>query len=263
MYAFGLQKGIKMVIISILKMGDNMDFEWTELGIVVLRGLISLITLFLITKLLGKKQVSQLSLFDYVIGISIGNFAAEITINLDASLIYGVVAVLEFGIIAYLISIGTMKSIVLRRFFMGIPTVLIDKGQILEQGLKKVKFDVNDLLEECRSNGYFDVNEIDYAVMEVNGTVSIMPKKEYKPVTMKDMNLKGNNQSLVANVVIDGKIMKENLKNMNKNEKWLRQQLKVQGYDDLGNILLATLDGNEKVIVYPRNDEKTLKDVLE
>lgn len=240
-----------------------MQIDFCELGVVALRGIISLVTLFLITKLLGKKQVSQLSLFDYVIGISIGNFAAEITINLDASLIYGVVAVLEFGIIAYLISIGTMKSITLRRFFMGIPTVLIDKGQILEKGLKKVKFDINDLLEECRSNGYFDINEIDYAVMEVNGKVSIMPKKEYKPVTMKDMNLKGNNQSLIANVVIDGKIMEENLKNMNKNKKWLKQQLKIQGYNSLENIILATLDGNEKVIVYKRNEEKSLKDVLE
>lgn len=263
MYALSSQKGIKMVRISILNLGDNMNFEWGELGIVAVRGLISLVTLFLLTKLLGKKQVSQLSLFDYVIGISIGNFAAEITINLEASLIYGMLAVAEFTIIAYLISILTMKSITLRRFFMGIPTVLIDKGQILEQGLKKVKFDINDLLEECRSNGYFDLNEIDYAVMEVNGQLSIMPKKEYKPVTMKDMNLKGNNQSLIANVVIDGRIMKENLNNMNKDEKWLRQQLKVQGYDDLGNIILATLDGNEKVAVYPRNDEKPLKDVLE
>lgn len=243
-------------------MGDNMEFSWTELGIVAVRGMISLITLFLLTKLLGKKQVSQLSIFDYVIGISIGNFAAEITINLEASLVYGVLAVAEFTLLAYLISIVTMKSIKLRRFFMGIPTVLIDKGEILEQGLKKVKFDINDLLEECRSNGYFDLNEIDYAVMEVNGTVSIMPKKEYKPVTMKDMNLKGSNQSLVANVVIDGKIMYENLKNMHKDEKWLDQQLKIQGYD-LENIILATLDGNEKVVVYLKNEDKPLKDILE
>ena len=139
-------------------MGDIMDFSFSEILIVIIRGLISLITLFLITKLLGKKQVSQLSLFDYVIGISIGNFAAEITINLETSLINGTVAVVEFGLIAYAISILTMKSIKLRRFFMGVPTVLIDKGKLIEKALKKVHFDVNDLLEECRSNGYFDLN---------------------------------------------------------------------------------------------------------
>lgn len=239
------------------------SFTWQELGIVAVRGLLSLISLFFITKLLGKKQVSQLSLFDYVIGISIGNFAAEITINLEASLWYGIFAVLEFGIIAYVISILTMKSITLRRFFIGIPTVLIDKGKILEQGLKKVNFDINDLLEECRSNGYFDLNEIDYAVMEVNGSVSILPKMEYRPVQMKDMNLQVTNQSLCANVIIDGQIMKSNLENMKKTEQWLKQQLKVKGYKNFDNILLATLDSNEKLNIFERNSKKDSKSILE
>lgn len=240
-----------------------MEFDLNELLIVIVRAYISLITLFLITKMLGKKQVSQLSLFDYVIGISIGNFAAEITVNLDSSLIYGIVSVLIFGAFAYAISILTMKSIKLRRFFIGVPTVLIDKGQILEKGLKKVKFDINDLLEECRGNGYFDLNEIDYAIMEVNGKVSIMPKQPYKPITLKDMNLKESNQSLCANVIIDSNIMENNLKNMNKNIEWLEQQLKIKGYESLDNILLATLDKNEKFTVYEKNSDKQSKNVLE
>ena len=240
-----------------------MDFQFQELGTVLIRGFLSLIALFFITKLLGKKQVSQLSLFDYVTGISIGNFAAETTINLDSSLWYGIAAVIEFGIVAYLINIITMKSIVLRRFIIGVPTVLIDKGKIIEKGLKKVHFDVNDLLEECRSNGYFDLNEIDYAVMEVNGTLSIMPKSAYKPVTIKDLSLKQANQSLCANVIIDGKIMNNNLKNMGKDNKWLNQQLEIKGYNKINNILLATIDCDEKLTIYERNIEKKNKNVLE
>lgn len=241
----------------------KMDFQFQELGTVLIRGFLSLIALFFITKLLGKKQVSQLSLFDYVTGISIGNFAAETTINLDSSLWYGIAAVIEFGIVAYLINIITMKSIVLRRFIIGVPTVLIDKGKIIEKGLKKVHFDVNDLLEECRSNGYFDLNEIDYAVMEVNGTLSIMPKSAYKPVTIKDLSLKQANQSLCANVIIDGKIMNNNLKNMGKDNKWLNQQLEIKGYNKINNILLATIDCDEKLTIYERNIEKKNKNVLE
>ena len=239
-----------------------MDFQLNEFFIVLLRGLISLFSLFLVTKLLGKKQVSQLSLFDYVIGISIGNFAAEITINLDASLWYGVIAVIEFGIIAYGISIATMKSIKLRRFFMGTPTILIEKGKILEKGLKKVHFDINDLLEECRSSGYFDLNEIDYALMECNGKLSIMPKRGYKNVTIKDLDLKQDIQGLCANVIIDGKVMVNNLKNMNKDIEWLEQQIKVKGYNQ-EDILLATLDINEKITIYQRNLDKKIKNVLE
>lgn len=232
-----------------------MNVNMVEILDVILRALISLIALFSVTKLLGKKQVSQLSLFDCVIGISIGNFAAEMTTDLDLPYTHGVVAVLIFGLVAYLVSVFTMKSISLRRFFIGTPTVLIQEGKILMKGLKQVKFDVNDLLEECRGNGYFDISQIEYALMEANGKLSILPKGENFPVTIKDMNIKPEKQSLCANVIIDGKIMHTNLKNMNKDKKWLVQELKIKGYKTFENILLATLDNNEKVTVYEKNND--------
>ena len=235
----------------------------TQLDDVIIRALFSLITLFLVTKMLGKKQVSQLSLFDYVIGISIGNFAAEMTTNIEIQFINGIVAVLLFGFVAYLVSILTMKSIVLRRFFMGTPTVLIEKGKLLEKGLKKVKFDMNDLLEECRGNGYFDINQIEYAIMEANGKISILPKSDYKPLTVADMQLKVPQERLCANVIIDGKVMHKNLENMNKNEKWLLHELKIKGYTKLESILLATLDSNDKVNIYEKNHDEKIKQVLE
>ena len=237
------------------KIGDKMNVNMVEILDVILRALISLIALFSVTKLLGKKQVSQLSLFDYVIGTSIGNFAADMTTDLDLPYTHGVVAVLIFGLVAYLVSVLTMKSISLRRFFIGTPTVLIQEGKILMKGLKQVKFDVNDLLEECRGNGYFDISQIEYALMEANGKLSILPKGENFPVTIKDMNIKPEKQSLCANVIIDGKIMHTNLKNMNKDKKWLVQELKIKGYKTFENILLAILDNNEKVTVYEKNND--------
>ena len=234
-----------------------------EIGIVILRSIISLTVLFTVTKLLGKKQVSQLSLFDYVIGISIGNFAAEITINMETHFINGIIAMLVFGLMAYLVSVTTMKSIILRRFFMGVPTPIIQNGKIIESNLKHVKFDINDLLEECRSNGYFDISEIEYALMESKGTLSILPKGENIPVTIKDMNIKPRKQGLVANVIIDTKVMKNNLKNMNKTEEWLEQQLKEKGYKDKENILLATLDANEKLTIYETNKNIKPINILE
>jgi len=230
---------------------------------IIIRSIISLTALFIVTKLLGKKQVSQLSLFDYVIGISIGNFAAEISINMETPLMYGIISMLVFGLIAFLVSILTMKSIILRRFFTGTPTILIQKGKILEKNLKKVKFDVNDLLEECRSKNYFDLKEIEYALMESKGTLSIMPKIEYEKVTKKDMNIKLKQPSLVANVIIDKVIMKQNLENMNKDEGWLEHQLKEKGYKTTENILLATLDIDEKLTVYEKNKTKKPHNILE
>lgn len=241
--------------------GDKMNIQ--ELKIVTIRSIISLTVLFIVTKILGKKQVSQLSLFDYVIGISIGNFAAEITMNMETKFINGILAMIIFGLIAYAVSVLTMKSIILRRFFMGVPTPLIQNGKILEQNLKKVKFDINDLLEECRSNGYFDISEIDYALMESKGTISILPKQEYKPATKKDMNIKPKKQSLTANIIIDGNIMKNNLENMNKTEKWLNQKLKEKGYKSTNKILLATLDIDEQLTIYERNLNEKVLNVLE
>lgn len=237
-------------------------FDYKEILQVSYRALISLVTLFLITKLLGKKQVSQLSLFDYVIGISIGNFAAEVTINLEAEWINGVVAVTIFGVVAYLVSILTMKSIIARRFFMGAPTVVIQNGKIIKESLKKIKFDINDLLEECRNNGVFDLTQINYALMEANGELSILLKPEYLPITPNDMKLKPEKNSLVANIIIDKKIMPNNLKQMNKDEKWLLKELKIKGYK-LEDVLLATLDINDKLTIYKQKENESIKNILE
>ena len=234
---------------------DFLDINLIEILETTIKAFLSLISLFLITKLLGKKQVSQLSLFDYVIGISIGNFAAEMTINMDIPFFNGLAALLVFGIVAYLVSYLTMKSIVLRRFFIGTPTILIQNGKLIENNLKKVKFDVNELLEECRINGYFDLSQIEYALMEANGELSILPKGEYLPVNIKDMNLKPSKQELVANIIIDSKVMYNNLKNMKKDIAWLEKELKIKGY--------KTLDNNDKFIIYERNYHDKIHDVLE
>ena len=242
---------------------DFFDIKWIEVYDTIIRSLLSLTALFLITKLLGKKQVSQLSLFDYVIGISIGNFAAEMTINVESQYANGLTAIIVFGLIAYLVSYLTMKSIILRRFFMGAPTILIQNGKLIEKNLKKVKFDINDLLEECRVGGYFDINQIEYALMEANGKLSLLPKGEYLPATIKDMNLKSTKQELVANIIIDSRIMHNNLKNMKKDNVWLDKELKIKGYKTLDNILLATLDNNDKLVIYERSNHDKVHNVLE
>ena len=241
----------------------NMSININELYDVFVRAMVSLIALFLITKLLGKKQVSQMSLFDYVIGISIGNFAAEMTINLESNEIYGIWAVILFGLVAYIIGILTMKSMRIRRFFMSKPTVLMDKGEIIYKNLKRVNMDLNDMLEQVRSAGYFDLYEVESAVMEANGNLSILPKSDYKPVTLKDLNIKKENSSLCANLLIDGKVMKKNLINMNKDEKWLEQVLNAKGYNDLSKILLITLNDKGQMHIYKKDKNLESEDILE
>jgi Predicted membrane protein len=227
--------------------------DMKELIQVILRALLSLVTLFLVTKMLGKKQVSQLSLFDYVIGISIGNFAAEMTLNLESHWLHATIAVIIFGLIATIISISTLKSVVLRRYFMGKSTTIMEDGKLLMKSLKNTKFDINDFLEQCREQGYFDISEISYAIMEANGKLSILPKGEHKPLTPKDMNLKKEKSGLCANVIIDGNIMKKNLNNMGKSEDWLINQLNIKG-KDIDKLLLATLDIKDTLHFYDKGN---------
>ena len=234
-----------------------------EALLIIPRSLLSLFILFLVTKLIGKKQVSELSLFDYVIGISIGNFTAEMTMSLDVQFINGVMALLTFGLFAYLISLLTMKSIRIRRFFIGVPTVIIQNGKIIEKAMKHVMIDINDLLEQCRINGYYDLTQIEYAIMEANGKISIMPKSEYKPLTPNDMKKKVAQEDLQANVIIVGVIMQNNLENMNKSINWLEKELKVKGYKEYDDIILAILDKNDKLTIFDKNNNIKVHNVLE
>ena len=227
-----------------------MDYQ--TMGSVFIRSIVTIVVLFLLAKVMGKKQISQLNLFDYIVGITIGSVAADISLDLNKSFLDGVICMLVFGLTGALVSYVTLKSIKLRRFFTGTPSIIIENGKIIEEGLKKVKFDINDLMEELRGAGYFNIDEVAYAVMETNGKISFLPKDADKPVTNKDMDLKIIPSSLVANIIIDGKIMMNNLKAMNKDEKWLSHELKVLGYKDIDEILLATLDSNDKIMVYKK-----------
>lgn len=230
---------------------------------ICIRTILVLIILFFITKMMGKKQISELNFFDYVVGITIGSIAADISLDIEKDMLAGIAALFIYGFISYIISFISIKSILARRFFIGVPTVLVEKGKIIESGLKKSKIDVNDLLMEARENGYFNLDEIDYALMEVNGNISFLPKEKEKPVTKRDMKIKCSNEGLTVNAIIDSKYMANNMRAINKDKEWLDHELKVNGYDNYDNILLATIDNNYKVTIYEKNVKPDKNTVLE
>ena len=234
--------------------------ECLNIGI---RTIVIAVIIFFLTKLLGKKQISQLSFFDYIVGITIGSTVADIALDIEKNFMGGIVSLLIFVIIDYCISMITMKNITARRFLIGVPTVLVEKGKIIESGLKKCKLDVNELLAETRIAGYFDIDEIDYALMEINGAISFLPKEKEKPVTKKDMKIKIDKSGLTVNAVIDGVYMPNNMKAVDKDKEWLDHELKIQGYEDYDDILLATIDTNYKVNIYRKGVKPDKNTVLE
>ena len=230
---------------------------------IAIRTIVIAVIIFFLTKLLGKKQISQLSLFDYIVGITIGSTVADIALDIEKNFIGGVVSLVIFVLIDYFISMLTMKNITARRFLVGVPTVLVEKGKIIESGLKKCKLDINELLAEARIEGYFNIDEIDYALMEINGVISFLPKEKDKSVTKKDMKVKLEKSGLTVNGIIDGEYMENNMKAINKDKQWLDHELKVQGYDEYDDILLATIDTNYKVTVYRKGVKPIKNTVLE
>lgn len=231
--------------------------------LVITRTILILVILFILGKLMGKKQVSQMNIYDYIIGITIGSIAADVSLDIEKNLLAGIISLAIYGLSGTLISYITMKNIKARRFFCGVPTMLIENNKIIESGLKKVQVDINDLLSEARLNGYFNISEIQTAIMETDGKISFQPKELESPVTKKDMNIKSKEKNLTANVIIDANLLEENLKGISKTKDWLDKELKKQNYDNYDNILLATVDNNNQVVVYEKNIKSQKSSILE
>lgn len=228
---------------------------------IFIRSISSIVALFIISKVMGKKQMSQMSFFDYIVGITIGSIAAQMAFDDNLHYYESIIALTTYGVVDLLIALSTNKSIRVRRFFIGTPTVLIYNGKIIEKNLMSAKYDVNELLSDCRFNGYFNISDIKYAIFETNGRISFLPYSDKRPVTPYDMDLKVEQEDLIANVIIDGNIMYNNLKSCGKDEKWLKNELKIQKYDNIKEILLATCENNT-LTVYRKTHEKKKLDIF-
>lgn len=231
---------------------------------IALAALGTMVALFFFTKIMGNREMSQLSMFDYVSSITIGSIAGEMAVMSTDSFWKPFVAMAVFAVFSMLISYATCKSIKLRRFFGGHALLLYQDGQIYEKNLLKAKLDIDELLAACRLEGYFNLEEIQTVFLESNGTVSILPKATHRPVTPEDLNLSPEKSSPLANVIIDGKIFYDNLKSTGKNEAWLRNQIGQKGVKDIDEIILATFDYNKNSInIYRKFHRKMTRDIFE
>ena len=230
-----------------------------DLLLVLFRTVLVLVILFILTRIMGKKQVSQMNIYDYIIGITMGSIAADISLDIEKSIVAGILSLLIYGLSGALVTYLTLKNIRIRRFINGVPCILMDNGKIIEANLRKEGIDINDLEEEARQNGYFDLSKVNYAVLEISGKISFLPKAREDMVTKSDMKIKVHDETLSANVIIDGILLEDNLKAMGKDIDWLNKELKNRGYDNYKRILLMTLDGTDKINIFEKNMEMKSK----
>lgn len=234
-----------------------------ELINVVLASLGSVIVLFLLTKLMGYRQMSQLSMFDYINGMTIGSIAAEMATSLEDDFLKPLIAMVIYGGVAILISVITSKSIKFRRIISGKSLILYDNQKLYQNNLKKSKLDIDEFLIQCRNNGYFNLSDIQTAILESNGKISFLPVSSKRPANPQDLNLKPQEESIQINVILDGKILDENLKETGNDEVWLRKQLKSQKDIKLSDVFLATCDRNNKLQIFKREVGKNDNDCFQ
>lgn len=216
---------------------------------VILTSILSAVALFLIAKIMGHKQMSQLDFFDYITGITIGSIAAELATELENPW-KPLVAMIIYGTITVILTIATNKLPKCRKFINGTPTIIMNDGKIFKENMKKAKMDLSEFMVMCRQEGYFDLNDIHTAVFEYNGRLTVLPKSPYRPLTPNDMNLTTAKAEIPTEVIMDGRILDENLKRLGLDITWLNKELKYQGYKNATEIFLGICDSNNKLTLF-------------
>lgn len=212
----------------------------------------SVIVLFLLTKLMGQKQISQLSLFDYINGITIGSIAAEMATALEQDFWLPLTAMVIYTLFSLLIAVLERKSIKLNKFFVGNPNILLENGVLYEKNLRRAHLSVTEFLSQCRIGGFFNLSDIQCAILEPNGSISFLPKGDMRPVTPADMQIAAAPSTLLPNVIVDGEIFCANLRALGLNEAWLLKQLEKQGVSSPADVFLATVDAQKQLSVYKK-----------
>ncbi|KFN03835.1 DUF421 domain-containing protein [Bacillus clarus] len=225
--------------------------EWT---LVILRSVFILIMLFAITKWLGKRQISQLSFFEYIAGMTIGDIAAQVSTGLDQKFFHGVFAILIFAAVPFFTGILSLKNKTARDFFEGKSTVLIKDGKVLEDNLKKEKYTSDELLELLRGKSAFNIADVEFAVLEPSGELNVLLKKDRQPLTAKDIGLKVPNEKETHTVIMDGNVLDEPLSASGHNRAWLHSELEKLGVV-IENVFLGQVDSYGQLTIDIYNDK--------
>lgn len=220
--------------------------------VVFVRALVLYIIVVIVMRIMGKRQIGQLQPFELAIAIMISELAAVPMQNTGIPLINGIIPILTLLIAQLFMSFLSLKSIRARAIICGKPTILIEKGHICESALRKELYTLNDLLEQLRISNYANISDVEYAILETNGQLSIIPKSHKRPVTPEDMNINTKYEGLPVDIIIDGRILSQNLEIAGKSHQWLQDQLQSNQFNSPADIFYAYMATEGKLYIQPR-----------
>ena len=216
---------------------------------VILTSFFSAVAIFIIAKVMGRKQIGQFDFFDYITGITIGSIAAEMATELEKPW-KPLIAMVVYGLISFSLAILTSKFPRTRKIVNGAPTIIMDNGKLYRKNMKKAKLDLSEFMIMCREQGYFNLDDIQTAVFEYNGKLSILPISSKRPMNPQDMDITPPPEYIPTEIIMDGRIMGENLKRRGLDLTWLQKQLEEQGYSKAEEIYLGVCDNNNKLSLF-------------
>ncbi len=226
---------------------------------IIITSIGSVAALFFMTKLIGNKQMNQLNLFDYINGITIGSIGAELAITTEKDFWKPLTSLIIYAFATFFINLIASKSIKLRRFLEGKSIILMENSKLFPENFKKSKIDLNEFLTLCRVAGYFDISQIDTAVIEPNGRISFLPVEKNRPLTPQDMDISPAQSRIVKTIIIDGKVMSDNLRLTGYDVNYLNARLKEQKLT-AKEVFLGTCDSSGSFIFYKYENAKHKND---
>ena len=221
-----------------------------ELMKILLASVVSYAALFLCAKVVGRKQISQLDFMDYITGITIGSIAAELATDLE-NMWKPLVAMGIYTLATWAMARLSLSLSRSRKYLNGSPVIVMDNGKLYWKNMRQAKLELSDFMVMCRQQGFFNLADIQTAVYEYNGQLTILPVSARRPLTPEDMKLSPQQETILSEVIMDGRVLGENLRRMGLDEKWLARQLRSQGIDGPESVFLALCDREKHLSCYP------------
>lgn len=226
----------------------------SESLVVAVRAVMAFFTLLIMTRLLGKKQLSQLTFFEYIIGITVGSIASSMTVDLTSQALPHWIGLIVWVLLAYGLEIIALRSRYLAKLLDGEPVVLIHNGKVLERNMAATRFRMADLMEQIRQQNVFNVADVEFAILETGGQVSVLKKADRQPVTPRDLKIQVQYSGIPTELIVDGVVIEQNLKQVNLDQKWLKQELAKLGLTDPKQVMYGALDTSGKLYVDTYHD---------
>lgn len=214
------------------------------------RAMIGFVVLLILIRIIGKKQMGQLTIFTYITGIALGNIAGEMVIHKETPIIDGITGLLVWTILMIIVEYASLKLSKVRVLLDGEPTIVIKKGEINQEKLTAQRLNMDDLTMLLRTNNVFSIADVEYAILEPNGQLSVMKKPDKEQVIRKDLNIqKSSDLYLPTEIIVDGSLVEKNLLETGLDKSWVDKQLKRAGINSIKNVFYAELQGDGSLYI--------------